>query len=370
MKYIDNCYSKSYLRNITIFFLGVIFSVIIFIIYAFLKIGYSHIFDDNFLPKQYIDIILQLISNFDWGLIFLSFLILVFTFIFCLRRNDASLSTIKLDQNPSDPQKTEELIKAFDIMTKSIEERKIESQNINIESQNKYVVNICHELRTPMYTILNLAEVGYTDIESLSKDKISYYFQRIEKTCDKLIKILNSISDIAKFEEDKVVFEFKNEDIKQCILSANASLAELLAEKKLTTFFEYKIQNTKFHFDKDRILQVMINLISNAIKFSPEEGVIKIIVSDAKIKQSSKDINACKIQVIDQGLGILQNEQEEIFKKFVQNSLTTGIISGSGLGLAICKKIIEKHKGEIWVQNTNDGGAEFVFVIPLDCGLS
>lgn len=119
--------------------------------------------------------------------------------------------------------------------------------------------------------------------------------------------------------------------------------------------------------DKNRITQVVINLLNNAIKYSPEYGVIKIY---AKMNKNSTlgqhKINCIHVSVMNQGENILEGERKLIFEKFTRGSKKDYKSSGTGLGLAICKDIIAEHHGKIWTENAENGGAVFHFLLPVN----
>mgnify|MGYP000107824263 CR=1 FL=1 len=119
-------------------------------------------------------------------------------------------------------------------------------------------------------------------------------------------------------------------------------------------------------FDSTRIIQVIYNLVSNSIKFTPEGKKITISFEQAALPGSFKEeIPALAVIVQDEGVGIPQNELSKVFDKFFQSSKTKTGAGGTGLGLAICMEIVKEHKGKIWAENNPSGGAKFTFIIPI-----
>ena len=114
-------------------------------------------------------------------------------------------------------------------------------------------------------------------------------------------------------------------------------------------------------FDKMRMVQVLVNLISNAVRYSPPEGSIDICVEDDVL---ANNCQALRCYVADQGVGIPEGEFESIFSKFTQSSKTKTGAGGTGLGLSICRSIVEAHGGKIWAENNRPNGAVFSFVFP------
>jgi signal transduction histidine kinase len=121
--------------------------------------------------------------------------------------------------------------------------------------------------------------------------------------------------------------------------------------------------------DPDRLEQVIINLLSNAIRFSPDGGVIRVACAYSEMAGRRADdppTPGLRISVADQGPGIPEAELESVFEKFVQASHSKNGSGGTGLGLAICREIVQAHRGRIWAENLATGGACFIFEFPLD----
>ena len=183
------------------------------------------------------------------------------------------------------------------------------------------------------------------------------FLQNIISESDRLNRLIDKILDLEKFETGKQkIYPAKNNLI-QTIDKTIEPLQQLIKNKHITLYIENN-KNIHAFYDEDRIVQVITNLISNAIKFCPDfEGLItiQIIEKDEYILTS----------IQDNGKGINPNDFEIIFDKFYQsNNQNIKKPVGSGLGLAICKQIIEHHKGKIWAENAVNGGACFYFTLP------
>ena len=151
-------------------------------------------------------------------------------------------------------------------------------------------------------------------------------------------------------------------------------LQKLAEEKQLDIDVKEPSNFREAEFDEGKIIQVINNLMSNAIKFSPTGGKIKIRFGNTLLtapeESSDSDIEAVWFSVSDRGIGIPDDELEKVFDKFIQSSKTTTGAGGTGLGLAICQEIIHGHNGRIWCENNSEGGARFTFVIPIKAVLS
>jgi len=169
--------------------------------------------------------------------------------------------------------------------------------------------------------------------------------------------LLNDLLDLAKLESGKITFEFSPADLDLLIDSMVDECNSLASEKMLTVRCEHHEANGQIVLDADKIKQVLRNILSNAIKFSPEGGTIDI--------STFKKADSVVVSVRDQGAGVPENELGSIFDKFFQSSKTKTGAGGTGLGLAICQEIITAHKGRIWAENNPDTGVNFLFEIPL-----
>ena len=165
-----------------------------------------------------------------------------------------------------------------------------------------------------------------------------------------------------------MVLQYAAENLKSIIESCLKELHPQLAEKRIEYNINLKNIIPVAQCDKLKIHQVIINLISNSIKFSPDKGIININISSDHFSKSKKmnSITAIQLCVIDQGPGINSNETKTIFNNYVQSKNNNNQVEGTGLGLAICKEIIELHNGNIWAEsNVTYRGGVVCFLIPI-----
>lgn len=224
-------------------------------------------------------------------------------------------------------------------------------------AKTTFLSNVSHELRTPMHGILSFASFGINKHATANPDKILDYFQKIRRSGETLLALLNDLLDLTKLESGKATFKFRPTNLSSLIDIVGEEHHSLVLEHNLTIRCENLEANEKITLDADKIRQVLRNLLNNAIKFSPEGGTINVI--------SFKKADSIVVSVRDQGIGIPENELENIFDKFVQSSRNKTSAGGTGLGLSICRKIISAHKGRIWAENNPDSGANLSFEIPL-----
>lgn len=224
-------------------------------------------------------------------------------------------------------------------------------------AKSEFLANMSHELRTPLHSIISFASFGIKKYGSAKPEKLLDYFNRIRQSGRTLLNLLNDLLDLAKLESRKAVFTFEPADIGSLVQSIRNEMEALLSERRL----EMRCAESDFHepvpLDSEKIKQVLRNLLNNAIKFSPQAGVIDVQVCNVG--------GSVRVSVLDQGPGVPPDELEAVFDKFVQSSKTKTGAGGTGLGLAICREIIAAHKGRIWAENRPAGGALFSFEIPL-----
>lgn len=220
--------------------------------------------------------------------------------------------------------------------------------------KSDFLSNISHELRTPMHAILNCAKLGMTHLQDGNSQKIQKYLTNIRMSGERLSVLLNDLLELSRMEAGKVSLNLQLCNFLEIIQISLAELETLKVEKNINLVLHSSAANPSALCDRQQILQVFINLYSNAIKYSPVGGTIGITIADAETAQGAPAL-LCTVE--DQGIGIPANELEMIFDKFVQSSKTRTGAGGTGLGLAICKEIVELHKGKIWAENGSAGGA-------------
>ncbi|MFQ5504189.1 MAG: ATP-binding protein, partial [Planctomycetota bacterium] len=222
-------------------------------------------------------------------------------------------------------------------------------------AKSTFLANMSHEMRTPMHGILNFASFGLEETTEL--EEVQSYFERIDRSARRLLQLLNDVLDFSKLESGKQVLDFAPAKLGDHIASVLDEFDSLLAVRGLTLRFDQRI-DIEAVVDVDRIKQVVRNLVSNAIRFSPDGGVVEVAMGRRE--------DSVLVWVADRGIGIPEDELEKVFDMFVQSSKTDKGAGGTGIGLAICREVLELHGGSIHAENREGGGARFVFEVPLD----
>jgi len=224
------------------------------------------------------------------------------------------------------------------------------------EVKSQFLASMSHELRTPMNSILGLTELILEKADFNGKNK-----ERLEVVLSsgrRLMTLINDILDLSKIEAGKMEIREDDTLVEEIIEEVANSINPLVLNKKIG-FNIVRNTNTKIiiHTDRAKIVQVLINLLGNAVKFT-EEGSVSLQISTIKDK--------LKFDVKDTGIGIPDDEQKYIFEEFRQvDGSTTKKYGGTGLGLAICKKIVGLLEGKISVTSKVGEGATFSFAVPL-----
>jgi signal transduction histidine kinase len=223
--------------------------------------------------------------------------------------------------------------------------------------KDEFISTVTHELRTPLTSVRSLAEILHTNPD-IDEDQHKSFTGIIIKESERLTRLINQVLDYEKIESAQMNWVITSVDIKEIIRDAVASTRQLVEDKNITIDYELNDHPPPISGDRDRLVQVMVNLISNAAKFCDSDRG-KIVI---RLTSSPKQV---QIDVQDNGIGIKAEYQSKIFDKFQQvNDPTRGRPYGTGIGLTISKRIIDFHHGRIWVESKPGHGSTFSFSLP------
>lgn len=223
--------------------------------------------------------------------------------------------------------------------------------------KDEFVSTVSHELRTPLTSLR--AALGLIQSGTLSSrpEKTKQMLDIAIGNTDRLVRLVNDILDLERIRSGKAELHYTTCSLSDLLNGAVAMREDEAQKAKID--FEVEAGTVKAWADPARIIQVVTNLISNAIKFSPDGGKVRLIAT-----QINKD--EVGVEVTDGGQGIPEDKLEQIFDRFQQGDASdTRAIGGTGLGLAICKAIIVQHGGSIWVESKPGDGASFFFTLPV-----
>jgi PAS domain S-box-containing protein len=223
-----------------------------------------------------------------------------------------------------------------------------------------FVSQMSHELRTPIIAAQKAISLLATQTAGAVNEDQNKFLEIADSNLSRLSRLLNDILDFSKIEAGKITLKPALFNVAELIKEVNQSLASWAQDKKIELIAQVSDEHIELEADRGWISQILINLISNALKFTPEGG--KIIVSCQAIQEEQKP--CVNFSVTDNGIGIEEKDRERIFNKFEQVSLAVPAgVGGTGLGLAIAREIVQLHKGRIWVDSEIGKGSTFSFVI-------
>ena len=244
---------------------------------------------------------------------------------------------------------------------KKAEDICIENERLLISNRSKseFIANMSHELRTPLNSIIGFSELMKKKIGGELTNKQERYVENVLTSSKFLLNLINDILDLSKVEAGKIELIIERVSIPVVISETLTLLKERASQNKVELVKELDPELDFIEADKQRMKQILFNLINNAIKFSKTDGgTVKVI--------SKKAGGTAVISVCDTGIGIREEDMEKLFREFEQiNPEITRKYGGTGLGLAISKKLTELHGGTILVESRYGEGTTFKFTLPI-----
>ncbi|MCX7920098.1 MAG: ATP-binding protein [bacterium] len=223
-----------------------------------------------------------------------------------------------------------------------------------------------HELRTPLTAILGAANLIRDGMAGDVTESQQKSLQLIIKNTQRLTRLINDWLDIAKMEAGKMPFNHQAVDMHQLINDTLLTFTPLAKEKQIDLQFIPLSEKIILHADPDRLMQVLANLVGNAIKYTGEHGKVTITEAIREVTEFGSSVKYLEVRVQDTGIGIPKEHLETIFDKFHSVRLPQEHKpNGTGLGLAISRLIIESHHGKIWAESELGKGSTFIFRLPM-----
>jgi signal transduction histidine kinase len=233
------------------------------------------------------------------------------------------------------------------------------SRQLEAASRHKseFLANMSHELRTPLNAIIGFSEVLVDRLFGELNEKQDEYLKDIYASGQHLLSLINDILDLSKVEAGRMELEVTDFDLPSAIDNALILVRERASRRGLTLGRTIDEHLGMLRGDERKIKQVLLNLLSNALKFTPKGGRIDVC---AELHDE-----VVEIAVTDTGVGIAPENQEAVFEEFRQVGTSAGKVEGTGLGLALSRKFIELHAGRIWVTSAVGVGSTFTFTLPV-----
>ena len=236
------------------------------------------------------------------------------------------------------------------------------------EAKSEFLAGMSHELRTPIHSILSVARLGLKRTGTASREKLKSYFSMIVDSGDQLLELLSDMLDLGTLESDRASYNFGQYDLTKDIEVIVNEFKVMMDEREIALNYTCPTGPAPARYDRTKLYQVLRNLLSNAMKFTTPQKEVQIVLSMDNMNRDGRMQSFWKVMVIDQGIGVRENELEVVFGKFVKGSKTCAGAGGVGLGLSICKRIIEDHNGIIWAQQNELEGTTFCFLLPaVEC---
>jgi len=283
-----------------------------------------------------------------------------------ISEGDEELITIlanQLGQALENARLFEKTWRAHQELEKKVEERTRELskalEEVKMISRRKtdFVSSVAHELRTPLTSIKGYAAIVLSEKLGTLPPPLKERLEKINRHSDELAQLVNDLLDISRIESGRVSMEQQPQDLKSIVEEVVDLLSIIIKEKQIEFSYSVPQEAQSVYVDRGQIKRVLINLINNAIKFTPSNGKITVSCSSGD--------HEVRVDVQDSGYGIPESSIDKIFEEFyrVDNPINQEA-KGTGLGLPLVKNIIEAHKGKIWVKSKLGNGSTFSFTLP------
>jgi signal transduction histidine kinase len=256
----------------------------------------------------------------------------------------------------------------LELLTQTLEER-VKDRTLELEQANErlremdhlksaFVSVVSHELRTPMTSIKGYVENMLQGLTGDLTDKQAHYLSRMKLNVERLTRLINDLLDLSRIEMGRLELRRTAVSVRDLSAEVVESCLPLAQERGISLNTQLPAALAPVSADRDKLTQVLTNLIQNAIKFTPERGHVRIEVR-------SRDDGFIQINVIDTGPGISSDELDKVFQRFYRGASAPSTAQGAGLGLTIAKNLVELHGGRIWVTSTVGTGSCFSFTVPM-----
>lgn len=253
--------------------------------------------------------------------------------------------------------------------TRNLEKANIELKKANEkilqanEVKSRFLANMSHELRTPLNSIIGFSDLLVQGVLGKVPVEQEEALQAISSSSKNLLKLINDVLDLSKIDAGKMSLKCTPVHIDEIVNDAHHIMMPLFEQKKHSFNVKLPEKSLEVYADENKLRQVLINLLSNATKFTPVSGKISLEVQPLFFNNHAAGY--LEVRVSDTGKGILPEELETVFEEFRQSSDNTEN-QGTGLGLALSKRIVELHGGRIWAESDGKSGSEFIVHLPIN----
>jgi len=289
-----------------------------------------------------------------------------------------SIAEARASQDPATQLTVQELLQEREITYRNLLAAYLKLQEVN-RQKTVFLASAAHELKTPLAVIK-----GYYDLMlagSLGKlsDKQREILEESKESCERLVRLVSMFLNYSALESGKLVLQLRENDLRDCLDEVGKRWSEAFQRKGVKLEVQLDPSIPTFRFDYQKVQQAAANLLDNALKHTPSGGgvifqakphfwerrVAEVAPAQERRRFRLPRPNSVEVSVSDSGPGIAPEHHQEIFEDFVRVDRNT---SGMGLGLAITKRLIQAHRGKIWVESEAKRGSTFAFLLPMEQG--
>lgn len=272
----------------------------------------------------------------------------------------------------------QELLQEREITYRNLLAAYLKLQEVN-RQKTVFLASAAHELKTPLAVIKGYYDLLLTGSLGRLSEKQRDILEESKESCERLVRLVSMFLNYSALESGKLVLQLRENDLRDCLTEIASRWSEAFQRKgvKLETHMDPSIP--AFKFDYQKVQQVAGNLLDNALKHTPSGGTVTLRARPHFWERRVADVtpaeerrrfrlprpNSVEVSVSDSGTGIAPEHHQEIFEDFMRVDKNT---SGMGLGLAIAKRLIQAHRGKIWVESEAQRGSTFAFLLPMDQG--
>lgn len=245
---------------------------------------------------------------------------------------------------------------------KMAEKALIETENAN-RAKSVFLAKMSHELRTPLNAIIGFSTVLETGAVTLN-DRQKLFLRNISTSGEHLLHLINDILDLAKIEAGKMTIDRQPVDVLETLQSVERIMRGVALPRQIRLTLDVAENLGTIEADPVKIKQIVYNLVSNAVKFSPDGATVRLQARRLSRAESTLGVESLEVNVIDNGIGISPENHDVIFEEFQQVERIRHAAAGTGLGLALVRNFVEMHGGKIYVESALGAGSIFTFVMP------
>ncbi|HKW56826.1 MAG TPA: HAMP domain-containing sensor histidine kinase [Candidatus Acidoferrum sp.] len=272
----------------------------------------------------------------------------------------------------------QELLQEREITYRNLLAAYLKLQEVN-RQKTVFLASAAHELKTPLAVIKGYYDLMLAGSLGRLTDKQKDILEESKDSCERLVRLVSMFLNYSALESGKLVLQLRENDLRDCLEELTKRWSEAFQRKgvRLEAAFDPSIPT--FRFDYQKVQQAAANLLDNSLKHTPAGGMVTLqaaphfwerrVAAIAPVEERRRfrlpRPNSVEVCVLDTGPGIAAEHHQEIFEDFVRVDRNT---SGMGLGLAIAKRLIQAHRGKIWVESKSHGGSKFIFLLPMDQG--